>query len=285
MLLAALVLFFSVPADAGTGVDSMGNRVRIPDDGARIISLSPGATEILFELGLDREIVGISDFCDYPQEKTAGKQRMGGFSSPNIEKIQAQGPHVVVLTKSMPIGLKHEFDRLGIKLFVAESKSFEALLRIILELGALTGRVQQAQSLVSRMRADAGEVIVSVRSVSTRPVTTMIEIWTDPYYVAAKNTLPGDIVRMAGGRVVPESSREYPMLSEEAILEINPEALLLGHSIGEGGITESHKNVASISAIRNNKVFVPDPDQFLRPGPRVVEALREIAEFLHPEAF
>ena len=113
----------------------------------------------------------------------------------------------------------------------------------------------------------------------------MIEIWANPYYAAGKNTLPGDIVRLAGGRVVPESSKEYPLLSEEAILEIDPEALLLGHNAGAEPVAESHRNVASISAIRNNKVFIPDPDRFLRPGPRVVSSLREIAEFLHPEAF
>jgi iron complex transport system substrate-binding protein len=113
----------------------------------------------------------------------------------------------------------------------------------------------------------------------------MIEIWKDPYFVAGKNTLPGDIVRLAGGKVVPDSLREYPLLSEEAIVEIDPEALLIGHIIEEGGILESHRNVASITAIRNSKVFVPDLDTFLRPGPRVISALREIAEFLHPEAF
>ena len=283
--LAAFLLFLYAPLYAGVGVDSMGNRVQIPDEGARIVSLSPGATEILFELGLDDSIVGVSDFCDYPPEATAGKPKMGGFSTPNIEMIQAQAPHVVVLTKSMPIGLKHQFSRLGIALFVAESKSFEELLRTILELGALTGRVQEAKSIVHGMKIDAGDVVGTIRSVSTRPVTTMIEIWANPYYVAGKNTLPGDIVRLAGGRVVPESSKEYPLLSEEAILEIDPEALLLGHNVGAEGVAESHRNVASISAIRNNKVYFPDPDIFLRPGPRVVSALREIAEFLHPEAF
>jgi iron complex transport system substrate-binding protein len=263
----------------------MGSRVTIPEEGAKIVSLSPGATEILFELGLDEAVVGVSDFCDYPPEETARTPKMGGFSNPNIEKIQAQGPHVVVLTKSMPIGVKHQFDRLGIQLFVAESKSFEELLRMIVALGELTGRTEQAASLVLRMKSEAGVIVQTVRSRSTRPVSTMIEIWKDPYFVAGKNTLPGDIVRLAGGKVVPDSLREYPLLSEEAIVEIDPEALLIGHIIEEGGILESHRNVASITAIRNSKVFVPDLDTFLRPGPRVISALREIAEFLHPEAF
>jgi iron complex transport system substrate-binding protein len=285
VLVITFMMCFLFTLHAGTAIDSLGNRISIPDEGARIISLSPGATEVLFALGLDQELVGVSDFCNYPPEGTAGKPKMGGFSTPNIEKIQAQGPHVIVLTKSMPVGVKHQFERLGIQLFVAESSSFEELLRMIVALGALIGREDEAKSLAHSMKIEAGGIVEAVRSRSTRPVKTMIEIWKDPYYVAGKNTLPGDVVRMAGGRVVPESSKEYPILSEEAILEINPEALLIGHSIDTGDIMESHRNLASISAIRNNKIFVPDPDTFLRPGPRVVSALQEIARFLHPEAF
>ncbi len=263
----------------------MGNRVSIPDTGVRIVSLSPGATEILFALGLDEEIVGISDFCDYPPGAVAVKPTMGGFSTPNIEKIQACDPHVLVLTRSMPIELKHQFDRLGIQLFVAESKSFDALLMTIVELGRLTGRKNEAVALAGRMETEAKRIVGAVRSKSTVGVTTLIEIWTDPYYAAGKNTLPGDIVRLAGGRVVPDSPREYPLLSEEAIIAIDPEALILGHAPLSDDIAEGHRNVSSIHAIRNNKILVPDPDEFLRPGPRVIEALEDIARFLHPEAF
>jgi iron complex transport system substrate-binding protein len=270
---------------AGTASDSLGNKVSIPDVGARIISLSPGATEILVALGLDEEIVGISDFCDYPPELVSKKQTMGGFSTPNIEKIQEGDPHVLVLTRSMPIELKHQFDRLGIQLFVAESKSFDGLLRMIVELGRLTGKKNEAVALAGSMETDAKRIVEAVRTKSAGRVTTLIEIWADPYYAAGKNTLPGDIVRLAGGRVVPDSPREYPLLSEEAIIEIDPEALILGHAPLSFDITQDHRNVSSIHAIRNNKVLVPDPDEFLRPGPRVIYALEDIARFLHPEAF
>ncbi|MBN2325053.1 MAG: ABC transporter substrate-binding protein [Spirochaetes bacterium] len=270
---------------AGTGTDSLGNRVLIPDTGARIVSLSPGATEVLFALGLDEEIVGISDFCNYPPGLTSTKQTMGGFSTPNMERIKEGDPHVLVLTKSMPIELKHQFERLGIQLFVAESKSFDGLLRVIVELGKLTGKRNEAVALAGRMEEEAGRIVEAVHTKSVVRVTTLIEIWSDPYYAAGKNTLPGDIVRLAGGRVVPDSSKEYPLLSEEAIIEIDPEALILGHASLTGDIAADHRNVSSIHAIRNNKVLVPDPDEFLRPGPRVIDALEEIARFLHPEAF
>jgi len=270
---------------AGTGTDSLGNRVSIPDAGARVVSLSPGATEILFALGLDEEIVGISDFCDYPPGPVSAKPTMGGFSTPNIEKIQANDPHVLVLTRSMPIELKHQFDRLGISLFVAESKSFESLLLTIVELGKLTGRKDEAVALAGSMETEAKRIVEAVRAKSTGGVTTLIEIWANPYYAAGKNTLPGDIVRLAGGRVVPDGKREYQLLSEEAIINIDPEALILGHAPLSGDIAEDHRNVSSIRAIRYNKVFVPDPDEFLRPGPRVIDALGDIARFFHPEAF
>ena len=85
--------------------------------------------------------------------------------------------------------------------------------------------------------------------------------------------------------MVPGTGSGYSRLTEEHIVELNPEAIILGHRIDLERFFEIHTNIASIYAIRNRKVLVPDPDQFLRPGPRVINALKEIAQFLHPEAF
>jgi len=284
--MTVLFIFFSViQALGGWGVDTQGNRVVLPDKGVRVVSISPGATETLFKLGLRDEIVGISDFCNYPPEFVEKKPRMGGFSTPNVELIQSVSPQIVIVTTVVPLNIKYQFEQLGIQLFVAEPKSFVQLLGLINEFGKLFGRVEEARELIYYMKEETGKVTLAIRKKSVRPVRTFIEIWYDPFYVATRNTLPGDIVTLAGGQVVPDESGEYVRLSEEKVLQLDPEAFILGHNTDLETFLNTHQNLSTVTALRNNKIFSPDPDQFLRPGPRIINSLWDIARFLHPEAF
>jgi iron complex transport system substrate-binding protein len=278
------ILIFS-PVAGGTGVDSRGVRVTVPDENVRIVSLSPGGTETLYALGLRDEVVGVSDFCNYPIEFVEGKPRMGGYSTPNIEKIQSVSPHIVLLTTVVPIQVKNQFDRLGIEMFVTEPKSLAQYFELTAQMGKMFNRDREAKMLIVSMQEEVGEVTRAIQSKSIAPVKTFIEIFYNPYFGAGRNTLPGDLVTIAGGEIVPKTSKDYPRLSEEKLVVMNPEAIILGHITDMESFQEIHRNVSGIQAIRNNKVFTPNPDEFLRPGPRVVNALREIAMFLHPEAF
>ncbi|MGQ9615596.1 MAG: ABC transporter substrate-binding protein [Spirochaetota bacterium] len=287
VLFFIIIIFLISPicVNPGTGVDSLGNRITVPEGKIRIVSLSPGATETLYLLGLRDEIVGVSDFCNYPPEFVETKPTMGGYSTPNVEKIRSVSPHVVILTTVVPLYLKDQFDKLGIPIFVSVPKSFNDLLVSIEQYGKLFGREKYAYALIEKLMADVGEVTKAVRRGSIKPVRTFIEIFDNPLYAAGRNTLPGDIVTMAGGEVVPDTQEEYPRLSEENLIILNPEAIILGHNTDLSNFIETRKSLAGINALRNRKIFVPDPDEFLRPCPRVVNALRDIARFLHPEAF
>lgn len=285
LLIVSVLFFLYLPLYGGTGVDSRGVSVTVPDKNVRIVSLSPGATETLYALGLRDEIVGVSDFCNYPPDFVSKKQGLGGFSTPNLEKIQAVSPHIVILTTVVPIHIKNQFDRLGIAIFVTEPESFSQLLNLIKQFGKMFNREKEAYMLISDMKEEAGKVIYAVKTKSLAPVKTFIEIWYNPFYAAGRDTLPGDLVTIAGGEVIPKTGKDYPRLSEESLLALNPEAIVLGHNIDINTFLETHVNVAGIYAIRNNKIFTPDPDEFLRPGPRVVNSMKKIARFLHPEAF
>ncbi len=279
------ILIFCTSLFAGVGIDSLGNKVVIPDKNFRVVSLSPGATEILFAIGIRDELVGISDFCNYPPKLVKGKPRMGGFSTPNIEKIESVNPDVVILTTVIPDSIAKQLKKLGIKYFVAEPKSINQLLEIINQIGGLTNHTKEASSLINEMKSRISAVTERIKERSLRPVKTFIEIWYNPIYAAEKNTLPGDIVTKAGGEVVPDTGKSYPQLNEETLLTLDPEAIILGHKTTMEEFMKIHKNVLSITAIKNKKILIPNPDVFLRPGPRVVDALEEIAKFLHPEAF
>ncbi len=285
-LIALLGMVLSVRvAAAGVGVDSFGNRVEVPGNRARIVSLSPGATETLFAIGIRDAVVGISDYCDYPPDFVHTKQRMGGFSSPNIEKIQAASPDVVILGTVVPLKIKRQLDSLGIQVFVYDPKAYSSLLDSVYQFGRMFSHEEEAVELILSLQNGAADVVQHVQKRSIRPVTTFIEIFDNPLYGAGRNSLPGDLVTMAGGRVVPEEDLEYPRLNEEQLLLLNPEAIVLGHEADLTQFLSTHEQVSDIRAIKNRKILITDPDQFLRPGPRVLNALKELAQFLHPEAF
>jgi iron complex transport system substrate-binding protein len=170
-------------------------------------------------------------------------------------------------------------------MFVTEPKSLAQFLTLVAQMGKMFGRDREAQKLIISMQEEVGVVTKAIQSKSIAPVKTFVEIFYDPYFAAGRNTLPGDIVTLAGGEIVPKTSKDYPRLSEEKLLVLNPEAIILGHISDMDSFLEIHRNVDGIQAIRNHKIFTPNPDEFLRPGPRVVKSLREIARFLHPEAF
>jgi iron complex transport system substrate-binding protein len=282
-----LFVLFILPGRtvAGTGIDSLGNRVTAPGKKARIVSLSPGATETLYALGVRDAIVGISDYCNYPPDFVRNRQRMGGFSTPNIERIEAAQPDVVILGTVVPLKIKRQLDSLGVQSYVYNPKTYRAFLDSVYQFGRMFSCEEEAGTLIQSLQDDAADIVQNIHAKSTHPVRTFIEIFDDPLYGAGRNTLPGDIVTMAGGRVVPEGDQEYPRLNEEQLLILNPEAIVLGHEANLVQFLSKHGHVSGIIAIRNRKILIPDPDQFLRPGPRVINALRDIAQFLHPEAF
>ena len=284
--IALFIIFsFSGIIIAGTGIDSLGHRVTIPDKSFRIVSLPPGTTEVLYAIGIRDELVGVSDFCNYPPNFVKEKPKMGGFSTPNIEKIESVHPDVVILTTVVPVQIEKQLKKLGIEIFISEPKSINELLDSIYQIGKLTNHEKEALKLIGNMKDRIGKVEYRIRNKSTHPVRTFIEIWYNPIYAAEKNTLPGDIVTKAGGEVIPNDGKKYPQLNEETLLELNPEAIILGHKISMEEFMKIHRNVSSIMAIKNRKILIPNPDIFLRPGPRIVDAIEEIARFLHPEAF
>lgn len=270
---------------AGTARDTMGNYISIPDEGIRAVVLSPGAAEIMFSIGLDKEVVGVSDYCNWPPEKVKKIRKVGGFSTPNVEIIGVLKPHVIIMTTVVPYNVKEQLQSLGIKVFISEPSNFSSLLDSIIEIGKLFNRREQAYRLVSYMKSEVGRVQSMIRTRAVSPVRTIIEIWDNPFYVASPDTLPADIVKLAGGEVVPSDISGFVRISEETIIALKPEAIVLGHKINVDDFINSHKNLSVIPAIRNRKIIVPDPDEFLRPGPRVVNALKEIARYLHPEVF
>ncbi len=245
----------------------------------RIVSISPGITETLFALGLDDVIVGVSDFCDFPEAARA-KPKVGGVT-PNIEAIVGLRPDLVLLTGG--IGMREvaaRMDRLGIPALGFEPTSIDAVFDRILRLGHITGRIKQAQELVERLRGRL-DTVASHRSPASSPRVLYL-VDEDPYITVGRGSFLYDVLIKAGARPFDGGLYAYPRIGIEAIVGFDPETIFFADDTPDGGQRRlaSWQRWKAISAVRSGRLYAIPRGLVNRPGPRIVDAVEAIASKL-----
>ena len=251
----------------------------------RIISLAPSATEILFALGLDDEIVGVSQFCDYPAAALA-KERVGAFSQPNLEKILALKPDIIICTGLEQAPVITKLKQLGLNVCVSDPSDLKELFESIIQIGALTGRKSESASLIRKMKGRIEKIYLAAQSVplGKRP-RVFIEIWHSPLSTAGRSSFIDEIVTLAGGsNIAHDCERPYSVFSAERVIKSDPEYIFLAYMNKSDTLRIMQQRVGwqDVSAIKNGRVYSDiNPDLFLRPGPRLVDGLEMIHERLY----
>jgi len=256
----------------------------------RIVSMAPNLTEILFELGLEEQIVGVSNFCDYPPA-AATKQRVGGVINADIEAIVALEPDLVV---NIPGTTSREtvvrLENLGVHTVVVGARTIEETFAAIDTLGKLTGREQRAADLVNSMRIELDNV--RTRAQIEPRKNTLFVIGHNPLRVAAGNTFIDDLIEIAGGiNVVKDALGRYPRIGLEEVIARQPEIIIdstLGTAFSEKDIAARRawwEQWSAIPAVKTGRIYGLDTDVLLRPGPRMTDAALMVAQVIHPEIF
>ena len=247
----------------------------------RIISLTPATTEILFELGLDEEIAGVSTFCNFPKA-AKGKEKVGSFSNPNIEKIIMLKPDLVILTGMEQAEIKSILKKCNIDYIVSYPKSINDLLKSIKRIGTVLSRERQSRKLIKKINGTVSRIEDKIKNItlSKRP-KAYIEIWHDPIMSAGSNSFVNDMIELAGGVNVANSlKRAYSKIDPEHIIYNNPDVVILAYMKNDRWVKNEFSNRvgwSSVSAIENKRVYADiDPDLILRPGPRIGEGLIEL---------
>ena len=246
----------------------------------RIISLAPSTTEILFALGLDEEIVGVSLFCNYPQE-ASGKDKVGTFSQPNIEKILSLKPDIILCTGLEQADVITKMRQLGLEVHVSDPASFGELFSSIETIGRLVDRESEASALIGKMKDGIEGVRAATAAVpfGKRP-KVFVEIWHTPLMTAGKGSFIDEMIELAGGiNIAHDTPRPYSRLSAEMVIRLDPDLIMLAYMNKEGSVRSVERRFgwSGISAVRDHRVYDDiDPDLYLRPGPRLVEGLKEI---------
>lgn len=265
--------------------DIFGNKVTIEKEPEKIISLAPSNTEILFALGLGEKVVGVTINDDYPQEATT-KEVVGDYNGNNLERIVELEPDLVLV-----YGPGNEDDNkvlreAGIIVLGFEAESIEAVMEDIKTIGRATGQEDKALEVVTSMEDKKNEVIEKVKDVEE--VKVFYEIWHDPLMAAGKGSFMDELITLAGGRNIAEDAEgKYPQYDLEQLIERDPEVYLTAKDM-EDKTVESMKarpGFEGITAMKNDGVYILDPNITSRPGPRIVEALELVAKSIHPELF
>ncbi|MBU0547576.1 MAG: cobalamin-binding protein [Candidatus Omnitrophica bacterium] len=251
----------------------------------RYISLAPSTTEILFALGLNEEIVGVSTYCNYPNQ-AKNKAKVGNFSSPNIEKIISLKSDYIFCTGLEQAPVIAQLRKLNFNVYVADPVSIVELFKTIKEIGEITHKTKAASVLIEEMESEIEEVTFKVSSIpQEEKVKVFVEIWHEPLMTAAKGSFVDELITLAGGiNIAHDLIRPYCNFSAEKVINFNPQCIILAYMDKELPLRLVKQRFGwdKIDAVKNERVFNDiDPDILLRPGPRITRGLVEIYKKLY----
>lgn len=291
MLVVTVVLIGCVlPVSAVTVIDDAGNTISLNVTPSRIVSLSPSNTEILAALGLLDRVVGVTDVDNYPPEVN-NITRIGGYSSISTEKVAAAQPDLVIASDITPQATVDRLRELGLTVIVVSPQDIDHMIRDIHMVGTVTGTGPRADQLAGNLSDRLAAVLPCAQQL--RQPTVAHVVWDDPLYVSGNDTLQNDVILHAGGVNAFAEKSGWGTVSLEEFLMKNPDVIIVN---GGGGMDSTTKDVileafmtnpqyASLSAVKNHRVYAVDADIISRPAPRIVDATEQIARLIHPECF
>jgi len=275
----------SLPA---TFVDDAGREITIEEIPQKIVSHVPSITETLFALGLGERVVGVSDYCDYP-EAAKSKPSVGNYFNPSIENIVALDPDLV-LTDGHSESIK-QLDSLGITYIVIDPKDVDGIFKDIELLGKVTGMEGEADKLIEDMQDTISHILALVKGAPPVKVFYIIDAVTDPNnpWTAGPGSFIDSLITMAGGEnIAAQAQGAWVQFAIEAVVDSDPEIIVIDSSQGTVVISKEeirqHPIWGEINAVREGRVFTFDGD-LANPVPRIAQGLEKMARIIHPELF
>ena len=267
--------------------DEVGREMTLPFPPKRIVSLAPNITEILFSLGLDEEIVGVSIHCNFP-EKAKNKVRVGSYISLDFEKITSLKPDLIIATGAGNTrDMVDRLGKLGFQTYVIYPKNFDDILQSIAHIGQVVNREREARRIIDGMRKRSQRVIELTQDLPRPKV--FIQIGDAPMVTVGKGSFADDLIRLAGGENIAGKEKEvYPRFGMEEILKRSPEVIIISSMNPKGDyqkIFQEWTRWKTLPAVKNGRIHLIDSDLLDRPSPRIIDGLEELARVLHPEKF
>ena len=291
-LAASAVLALALPAAAQpeTIIDDQGIAFPLSAPPRRIVSLAPNVTEILFALGLDAEIAGVTRYCDFP-EAALRKPRIGGLVDPNLELIKSMAPDLVIAFRGNPLRTIERLRALGLPVFVLNiGRDLDSLFPLIDKLGRVTRRDKEAAVLAAALKARLDSVAGRLADVAAEP-RVFLALHGQGLWTCGRLSYLNDLIVLSKGRNVAGAvERDWLHYGLEQLVHDDPEVIIVlartpaEFERGRDKFLEDRR-LRKVAAVRTGRVFFLDENVTSRFGPRLAEALEVVARNIHPERF
>jgi iron complex transport system substrate-binding protein len=273
----ALLAAAAVDARALQAGDDRDVTVSLARPAQRVVALAPHLAEIAFAAGAGAKLVGVSSFSRHPTE--AGRLPVvANAGRVDIERVIALRPDLVLAWRSgnspLQIG---RLERLGVPVFVTETRSLSDIPRIVRLVGALAGSAQPAEARARQFEAEVADL--RTRGAGARSVSVFLEIWHTPMLTVNGEHLASDALRLCGGRNVFAAARgPTSLVSREQLLDARPEAIV---TTGPGAeAAQAWRGLEPIPAVRHRRIYAIDPDLLYAQGPSLLQGVRVLCDRL-----
>jgi iron complex transport system substrate-binding protein len=262
----------------------------VPHHVERIVSLAPNLTEILFALGLDEQVVGVTLHCNYPPA-AAEKPKVGTFWQPNIEAVIAAKPDLVIALRfTQQRDIVERLTRIGYNCLTVNVDKVGELFKAIEEIGFATGKAAQAAELASSLRTKLNRLSALIATKERLRLLWVID--REPLRVAGRDTFVNELIELAGGEnAIGPTVHKYPPIGSEQVIacaaDVIIEPAMASESLAEQQRTaiEHWSRFKNVPAVANQRVYVIPPDTVCRLGPRLYEGVETVARCLRPGLF
>lgn len=270
-----------------TVTDATGNELTFDKKAEKIISVLPSNTEIAFALGLEDEIIGVTELDNYPKE-AAEKEKVGDYQI-NIEKVISLEPDVVLADEAVEQAALDQIRDADVQVLVVKTaENFDEVYDAIHLIGKVTDTKEEADKIESDMKEKLASLEEKVADIE-KPKSAYVEISPAPEtYTAGKNTFINTILEKINVQNSAGDLEGWPEVNEEAVIEMNPDVIVTtyGNYVDDPvkEITD-RKAWSDITAVKEEQIFDVNEDLVSRPGPRLVEGAEELAKAIYPELF
>lgn len=258
--------------------DDLGRTVKVPEKIDRVISLAPSLTEMIFAAGAGDKLVGVTTYCNYPAE-AASIEKIGDTQTPNVEKIIALKPQIVfVSTDSQLEAFSKTLDEQGIAVYVTNPKNLDEVIANLRQLGQLLDTSEPAEYMAIILTGRVSVIRHKANYARDTRQRVFVQVSNEPLFTIGRESFLTDLVDQAGGiSVTKDVPSGYPKLSKETAAALNPDVIFLSDSEDNRETNDAFKNS---NAVKTGRVYRINADIISRPGPRLVDALEEIASKL-----
>lgn len=265
--------------------DSRGVDVTFDKAPEKIISLVPNDTEIVYALGLGEKLIAVSTYCNYPED-TKNKQKLESGAQMNVETVIGLKPDVLLLGRMYSAEeLYKQVEDAGIKVVVTDATDLASTYTIIEMLGKALKAETKATEVVNTMKKGFEDIKEQVKGKPSPKVYLEVSAVAAGPWSCGKGTFPDDILTLIGAKNIFDDITGYQQVSEEQAINRNPEYIITvdAYTAAADPVAEikGRKNWAGVAAIKNGKVFLANSDKLSIPGPRLVEAAKELADMIY----